>query len=649
MMNKTFSPSTTTINQLIAMFNVCPASDGNTSVITMHQILTSGMQKGYLIDIYSDPKYATAFINNITMQYNSTFYKSWGDVTNKSRFELLVDQVLHYMTTYGTDFSLGDGYVPNVHPEEPAWNTYKIIKSCTWNELYNKCMDMICSGIALKSTSVNAITNYIIEYVKFTGVDVYVDNIKNREALVILCDALGILPNNGQKLFAHIVYKTTGDTMIVKNRATRNAIKLRHGISDKLFAQLNDTQMVALAEIFNRYKPLFLAFKNKNTASVINKISRLSKTHHKPMKIGFWEKILNTPLDEIMRNPNLTKYMDEVSNFKLVQLLQAIRERLVIAKDSGEHMYIIRNGKIFAKDNNEVMTNGPIKKWTELSLLYKMLHDRLVENLSTKKCAVKFPEKYNLTCPTSEKNFIGNFPMGTSCELGQESIIGIYWRNEWGAHDFDLSYEGIDGTRISWNGDYYSGDKKIIYSGDITNATDGANEVIKFVGKEIPNGIVSVNRFNGVAGAKYRLYFGIDNNPMFHKLGEEDMLNYMVDPNNVSLEAEIEQGDMSQQSIGIVINGKFYFYSLSCGYGRIKTALQTKIMKDTGKHAYMDTRKESEDKLIKILERKNAALLSIKDTLLEAGFWEATEDDSEVLDLTTLDRNTIIDLFSKVC
>ena len=57
-MNKTFSPSTTTINQLIAMFNVCPASDGNTSVITMHQILTSGMQKGYLVDIYCDQDFS---------------------------------------------------------------------------------------------------------------------------------------------------------------------------------------------------------------------------------------------------------------------------------------------------------------------------------------------------------------------------------------------------------------------------------------------------------------------------------------------------------------------------------------------------------------------------------------------------------------
>lgn len=646
-MNKKFAPSTTTINQLIEMFNVCPVSNGNTPVTNMHQILKSGMQKGYLVDIYCDTTYVTAFINNITMQYNSTFYKSWGDVTNKTRFELLVDQVLHYMTTYGTDFSLGEGYVPNLNPEEPEWNTYKIIKTCTWGELYNKCMDMICSGIALKSKTVGALTDYIIAYVNYTGVGLDVDSIRNREAMVIICDRLGILPNNGQKLFAHIIYKTTGDTMIVKNSTTRNTIKLRWSTSDKLFAQLNNTQIVALSEVFNRYKPLFLAFKNKNTASVINKIGHLSKTHHKPMRIGFWESILHTPLDDIMKNPNLDKYMNEVSNFKLIQLLQAIRERMLVIAAQSENLYIIRNGKIFAKDNNELMEYQSFHKWTEMTLLYKMLYSKLMENLSTKKCAVKFPEKYNLTCPTSEKNFIGNFPMGTSCELGHESVIGIYWRNSWGAHDFDLSYEGIDGTRISWNNDYYSGDKKVIYSGDITNAPNGANEVIKFAGNEIPNGIVSVNRYNGVAGAKYRLFFGVDNNPNFHKLGAKDMKTYMVDPNNVSLEAEIEQGDMSQQSIGIIINGKFYFYSLSCGYGRIKTALQTKMIKEPGKYENKDTRKESEDKLIKILERKNTSLLSLKDTLLASGFWEATEADIDVLDLTNLDRNTIIDLFSK--
>jgi len=36
------------------------------------------------------------------------------------------------------------------------------------------------------------------------------------------------------------------------------------------------------AEIFNRFKPLFLAFKTK-CPKTINKISKLSKTYHKPL------------------------------------------------------------------------------------------------------------------------------------------------------------------------------------------------------------------------------------------------------------------------------------------------------------------------------------------------------------------------------
>jgi hypothetical protein len=55
-----------------------------------------------------------------------------------------------------------------------------------------------------------------------------------------------------------------------------------------------------------------------------------------------------------------------------------------------------------------------------------------------------------------------------------------------------------------------------------------------------------------------------------------------------------------------------------------------------------------QDGLIEILNRKTRSLLPLKQTLLDAGFWEATEDDIDVLDLTNIDRNTIIDLFSKV-
>jgi hypothetical protein len=161
-------------------------------------------------------------------------------------------------------------------------------------------MDMLKSGIALKSETVKQLTDYIIVYSNHFMVNPEVDSIKNREAMVILCDALGILPKDGAKLFAHIFYKATGKTMIVNNRETRKLIQNIMSWTDheytknvvKIFNSLLDDDMIALASVFNRYKKLFLAFKTPQTSKVINKISHLSKKYHVPMARGFWETVL---------------------------------------------------------------------------------------------------------------------------------------------------------------------------------------------------------------------------------------------------------------------------------------------------------------------------------------------------------------------
>ena len=135
-------------------------------------------------------------------------------MVNKSRFDLFVDQVIHYMTTYGTAVSL-EAYLPNVNPEEPAFNTYKAITPISLYDLYVKCLGMLQAGIALKSETVAVLTDYIITYARMNDIDPDIDSIKKREAMIILCDALGLLPRNGDRLFAHIIYKTTGQTMII--------------------------------------------------------------------------------------------------------------------------------------------------------------------------------------------------------------------------------------------------------------------------------------------------------------------------------------------------------------------------------------------------------------------------------------------------
>lgn len=656
MKNSNFTPDHGTVRSLIEMFNVCPDTNGlSNDPVLAHTVMMNGLIKGYLIHPYCANEYTSEFLASVDMKYNSTFYKTWSDVENKSRVELLIDQLIHYMSTYGTCFT-GNAYVPNVYEGEPEWTTYKVISPITFTDLFDKCYDMLCSGIALKSETVKNLTEYIIEWCEFTGEPSHypnLDNIKNREAMVILSDRLGILPCDGQKLFAFLVYKATGETMIIKNRAMRNLIKCNLSKIDELFLTMTNNQLIALAGVYNRYKELFLAMKNQFTRTTINKIARLSKKHHKPMVRGYWENILNMSPDQIMKTIHL--HINDVSNFKLIQLMQAVQERLLVANENGQNMYLVRNGKIYVKDaaitNN---TNGAARKYIEWHQVYLMCHTQLIENLSKKKCAVKFPEYYEMTCPTSEKNFIGNFPMGTSCKLGKESVIGIYWRNDWGTRDFDLSYEGIDGTRIGWNHDFKTDNGDVIFSGDMTDAPNGANEVIKFTGDNIVNGIVNVNRYSGQPGSKYRLFFGIDTrkNPFNKRMDK-----YMVDPNNIQLEAEMNQGDMSQQALGIILNGKFYFFDLSCGYSAIKTAIRISKMRSDGIDKYNTTNywdwytnggeKAGQDGLIEILNRKTRSLLPLKATLLDAGFWEATDDDIEVLDLTTIDRSTLIELFSK--
>ena len=603
----------TKVTPLIEMFKMCPVTNGKFD----NNVFVIGLKKGYAISPLCTNEYAKSFINGITMTYNNTFYQTWGDVVNKNRFELFVDQVYHYLTS-----GMNMAYVPNTNPTEPEWTSYKVITSCTFEDLYDRCINMLTSGIALKSETVKHVTDYIIEYCKEYNVQPDIDSIKNREAMVVLCDTLNILPNDGGKLFAHIVYKATGLTMIVKNRETRKLIRLNRGKVDDLFLRLNHNQLISLAGVYNRYKELFVAFKCQFSKPVINKIGRLSKKYHKPVIKGFWDTIISGEPSV----SQLRRCRDEVktaTNYRLIQIMQSIRERLLLASQEGDNMYLIRNGKVFVKKNEYQIVDSRYEFW---EYVYNLCKTQLIKNLSKKACKIKFPTNYTLVCPTSEKNFIGNVPIGTSCPLGKDNVIGIYWENDWGTRDFDLSYEDIKGNRIGWNADFYNRD--VVFSGDIVDAPNGANEVIRFKGN-IPNGVVYVNRYNGNPNSKYRLFFGSMDDKEY--MGANFYRGYcMVDPNKISLEAEITQGEMSQQNIGIIINGKFVFFALSSGYGKIASAIRK-------------SKNDFTDDVVQILSRKSKVYLPLKEILLEAGFKESDTDFE--IDLTELSKDTLISLF----
>ena len=127
---------------------------------------------------------------------NATFYKEWEDITSKTRFELLVDQILHYATTYGTDFALGNGYVPNDEPVVIPYEHFKVITPATKEEIFDRCMDMLKSGIALKSDTINVLVEYFVDY-DFTD-KVNLDEVKNKEAQAVLSDLRSSLIANSR-------------------------------------------------------------------------------------------------------------------------------------------------------------------------------------------------------------------------------------------------------------------------------------------------------------------------------------------------------------------------------------------------------------------------------------------------------------------
>ena len=618
---------------LVKLFNISIEDSRNeVDYVTLNN---SAMQVGYIVHPDACNLATQQFIQSISGNVNSTFYQNWEDVTSKTRFELFIDQLLHYVTTYGTDFACeGNGYVPNATPVGPVYislfKDYKVIMPCTEEDVYNRCMDMLTSGIAMKQATIETIVDYVVEYVTendlLTTGEFDIDDIANREALTLLCDELGIAPNKKFDLFRYIMYKTTGSTLIIKNKPTINAIIRSNTQFD--FNTLSDRQLIGLASIFYRFKPLFLAFKKTCTegayystpitsrnAHVINKIRRMAPKYHTPLA----ESVMTTMLGKAHDSTVITETTAQMNTFQIIRLMNTIIERL--NRTDEKAMYIVRNGKMFVKDAKSY--DGMI---TYYATVFNILKNELVSRLSEKATYVKYPKNMVLACPTSEKNFVGDLPFGTYMDLqDSDSFIGIYWKEEWGTHDFDLSVLNIDGIKVGWDSRYYSDNQDVVYSGDMTSARPEATEIMLFK-KGATDGSVMVNRYDGRDGSKFRFFGGVEPNMKLRR-------NYMVDPNFIKFSADVVS-DTVEQTIGLLNDGRFYVMALGSGNSIV---------------SFHKGSKQNERYYASVL--KAQSYLKLNYILSAAGFIdvdsvEELPKDAQILDLTQMSRDTLINLFS---
>lgn len=508
---------------------------------------------------------------------NKTFYKSWNTIKNHARGQFLIEQIKHYISTYGSNFQ-AEIFIPAQVLNIPDVKlSYKVIKAYTVAEMQEKCLSLLQSGMALTSETVDDLISILADELQYTFTGK--ENIKNKEAIVKLAEFYDIYPESAVEFFRYIIYRSTDTTLLIKNDELIELIKNSSYNPTQAF---NKFGLEKLAEIFNRFKPLFLAYKSK-APKTINKISKLSKKYHKPLVSNPLNNVTN-----ILLTTNDVRWLDNATPFALFKALSACYSRM---NGQDAFLYRIRNGKSWVKSNTVTDVNEQNYKF-----ILKYIKTRF--DLSDKK--IFLPEDVKYALPTSEKMYVGNIPTGTRF-YGKKLAVGIYWKDAWGARDLDLSGLNIGG-KIGWNAAYNQQNGDLMYSGDITSAPNGAAEYLYAnKGLNMPT-LVNNNVYSGSATCEYKIIIG---------KGDSINYDYMMNPNK--LFAEIKCTSVQWQTVlGIMIpkKDKQCFVLLNFGAGHARVSGNSEISDLATKALYQQWNKPlSFNKIVKIL---GAEIVTVK-------------------------------------
>lgn len=571
------------------------------SVVPRGEITESTIEDGlkYGVVIAEDAAYAAPQIfayyeeNKLSgEQLNATFHKSWKVIKKSSREQLFTHQILHYLTTYGTGFTSDFIYIPAEELQLPDAKKIplKVIRGLAEEEIIARCLGMLSSGIALEEKTIDEVLELLWQFgYKFKSVD----GIRNKEALTKIIAKTGVYPSNPVEFLRFLVYLSTESTLLIKSNKSIEEIKEKRL---NIVFHLNHYSLEKCATIFNRFKPIWLAFKsNKDNIAAINRISKLSKVYHAPMPVD----VLNTITAIEYEEQQIKEALNGVNNFRKIRLLTALNTRINAA---DTFLYRIRNGTSFAKKEAEIKQKQMIGRRDYYREVFALVYGDLVKSLSLEGQKVKYPEGIDYGVPASEKMFIGNIPTGTKL-TARRLVSGVYWENDWGARDIDLSALSIGG-KVGWNSAYKA--EGLLYSGDVTDADSGATELLYSNEKLSHPALSSVNIFSGSVGCKFKVVVGV---------ASKVKKNYMFDPNELLLEVETEMKSR-QQILGLFLPEEdgTSFVLINAGFGNISVS-SSSIHSENAKVA---------------LYSQYANPMLLKQLLIDAGAVLVSEDECDI-------------------
>jgi hypothetical protein len=608
------------VNSTIRLFKSVPVNSIDKTANPSEKILKKTIKRGFIfapevIGNFNDRELENLIeaveeeVGLTAQQMNASFHKSWKKVATAPIEQLILEQIFHYITTYGYEqlgcYNSDSVYIPVEKLKVPKTDLEKIrltvIHGYTKDQLKLKIITLLGSGIALSEQSVKDSID-ICEYVQLN--DKEVNNVRNKEVKVALYQMFNMVPSDPTEFLRYVIYKLTDSTLLIKNRATIQKIKESPNLNQvyslfEIYGKKND--WAKLSQVFLRFKPIFLALKNANRMSgVINHLRRLAKTNHKPMPVDY----LNSVTAMISQGKKITNQtlkieLAKVNTFRKIRLMYALNYRLTNALDI---MYKIRNGASYATDFS-------FSNQKEASRVMEIVKESIIEDVckNIKGKTILIPKSVHYALPATEKQFTGDIPSGSYVELNKDMVVGVHWFNlendglnyYGGRVDLDLSLSNTSG-KYGWDGNYRSGNADIMFSGDITDAPQpkGASELFYIQRQTTGTYLMNLNNFNlGDTKVPFKILVA-------KKRDKEFGRNYMVNPNEVICVAKTNI-QKSQKTLGMleVSNNKTRFYFSESDTGNQRTSRFSK----------------GSDHALKYFINYCRNPISLNDILLEAG------------------------------
>lgn len=502
-------------------------------------------------------------------QANASFHKSWNKVRSEKIEVLLIEQLLHYVTTYGfKDAGLYDEstvFVPLEKLDVPALTDdipLTFVRGITAREALSEIIKL-SAGAALREKTLEDILT-IIEANEYPPN--YLSDIKNHELLSRLYQYYGVTPDEPVDYLRYVIYRITGQTLLIKNEAMIESIKAldpeKRDLMDALLVQAPEN----LGSIFNRFKPLFLAMKAVSKHKrFFNQLRKRARTQHEPVQQDYLASVTRQIKENRIDCNVLATQLNTANIYRVIRLLYALEFR---KRATRSVIYPVRNGRGWATD----FTWGEHLQ-AKTAEVYDVVFDALVERLQPKVGGQTFyiPAHVHYAFPQSEKQFAGPYPLGSYITANKEIVFGIHWYNVDGKQtDLDLSLVSAT-TKVGWDADIRN--DEVLFSGDMTDARvpNGASELYHVKDAKDPY-MVMLNYFN------YSADRPVPSTVMVSNEAPNTLNNYTIDQNKIVAKASVTISKR-QTLLGLVktVGEQTRFYFSNVGVGNAISARENEV------------------------------------------------------------------------